>query len=281
MTESKFAITAFGAISEDLTSKKHFPEDEKLSILLSPEKQRQFAEGKPVQPAFDLLDAAKSFGLGRDEALQVLRSTCQDTSAELLRTTVGRDYLLIQTVNALDDLNVVLNTLTSRLRDMWGLHNPELSENEGDNEKFARKVSEGIETRGTVGIPLEEDDIIKIKALDLFKEKAELEKYVEALAVQIAPRMSAACGGSLAARLIAKAGNLERIAFMPSSTVQVLGAEKALFKHLTRGVPCPKHGLIFQHPSLQSAPKNKRGGAARRLAAKISIACRIDYFSLK
>ncbi|MEM0205022.1 MAG: hypothetical protein QXM57_04500, partial [Nitrososphaerota archaeon] len=75
------------------------------------------------------------------------------------------------------------------------------------------------------------------------------------------------------------AGGLEKLAKMPASTIQVLGAEKALFRFLKTGRGAPKHGLIFQHPYVHTSPKWQRGKIARVLAAKISIAARIDYFS--
>lgn len=75
------------------------------------------------------------------------------------------------------------------------------------------------------------------------------------------------------------AGGLERLARLPASTIQVLGAEKALFRFLKTGRGSPKHGVIFQHPLIHTAPKWQRGKIARALATKISIAARIDYFS--
>jgi len=79
--------------------------------------------------------------------------------------------------------------------------------------------------------------------------------------------------------LIAQAGGLSKLASFPSSTVQVIGAEKALFKHLRSGSPPPKHGLIFQHVLISTSPKHARGKIARALAAKIAIAAKADAYS--
>ena len=80
----------------------------------------------------------------------------------------------------------------------------------------------------------------------------------------------------LTAKLITLAGGFKNMAFMPASTIQLLGAEKALFRHLRSKAKCPKHGIILQHQDIQSA-KNK-GKAARQLANHIMIAVRKDYF---
>jgi nucleolar protein 56 len=88
-------------------------------------------------------------------------------------------------------------------------------------------------------------------------------------------------GAGIGARLIAKAGSLKRMAEMPASTVQVLGAEKALFRALKTGGRPPKHGIIFQHPAIHAAPIWQRGKVARLLGAKLVLAARIDYYSGK
>jgi nucleolar protein 56 len=83
---------------------------------------------------------------------------------------------------------------------------------------------------------------------------------------------------TVGARIIAKAGSLARLATLPASTIQVLGAEKALFRALKTGARPPKHGLLFQHPLVHSAPKWQRGKIARAVASKVAIAARIDYY---
>jgi nucleolar protein 56 len=91
-----------------------------------------------------------------------------------------------------------------------------------------------------------------------------------------APNLNRLLGPELAARLVAQAGGLDRLAHLPASTVQVLGAERAFFEHLRGRAPPPRHGLLFLHPALQSAPRAQRGKLARALAAKAAIAARLD-----
>ncbi|MEM0320545.1 MAG: hypothetical protein QXS67_03955, partial [Candidatus Nezhaarchaeales archaeon] len=86
-------------------------------------------------------------------------------------------------------------------------------------------------------------------------------------------------GPVLGARLIALAGGLERLAKLPASTIQLLGAEKALFRALRTGSKPPKHGVIFQYPEIHRSPKWQRGKIARALAGKIAIAARVDFFT--
>ncbi len=95
----------------------------------------------------------------------------------------------------------------------------------------------------------------------------------------IAPNLTNIAGHILGARLLSFAGSLERLASLPSSTVQVIGASNALFKHLKGKAPSPKHGVIFRHPLVNNAPKNFRGKIARALASKISLAARCDCYS--
>jgi nucleolar protein 56 len=96
---------------------------------------------------------------------------------------------------------------------------------------------------------------------------------------EIAPNLSELAGPLLGARLIAISGGIEKLAKMASSRIQVLGAEKALFRALRSGARPPKHGIIFQHPFLHEAKRSQKGKVARALAGKIAIAARMDAFS--
>jgi nucleolar protein 56 len=106
-----------------------------------------------------------------------------------------------------------------------------------------------------------------------------LAERVDRILDEMAPNLKALAGPTISARLISLAGGLEELARLPSSTIQVLGAEKALFRALRTGARPPKHGIIFQHPLLHQAPRWQRGKIARALAGKISIAAKVDVFS--
>jgi nucleolar protein 56 len=94
----------------------------------------------------------------------------------------------------------------------------------------------------------------------------------------VAPNVKELLTAAVGARIISKAGSLARLATLPASTIQILGAEKALFRALKTGARPPKHGLLFQHPLIHSAPKWQRGKIARAVASKVAIAARIDYY---
>jgi nucleolar protein 56 len=107
--------------------------------------------------------------------------------------------------------------------------------------------------------------------------RLELEQAVDAAVPRRAPNLVSLLGPELTARLLAQAGGLERLARLPASTIQVLGAERAFFEHLRGRAPPPRHGLLFLHPALQSAGRVERGRLARALAGKVAIAARLDH----
>jgi len=116
-----------------------------------------------------------------------------------------------------------------------------------------------------------------ISALKKAKEDVEMEILKEMR--NHAPNLSEVAGELIGARLISIAGSLKRLASLPSTSVQILGAERALFKHLQRGTPPPKHGVIYLHPLLKGVKKKRRGKVAKIIARFISIAARADAFS--
>jgi nucleolar protein 56 len=140
----------------------------------------------------------------------------------------------------------------------------------------ARAVAEGAEPE-----TLAEERAVSLcrRAADLGDERERVREFVEAQAPAVAPNLSMLAGPVLAARLLALAGGLEDLAKMPSGTVQVLGAEDALFAHLRGHAPSPKHGVIYTHEYVHGTHPDERGSAARALAGKLSIAARVDHYS--
>jgi nucleolar protein 56 len=124
--------------------------------------------------------------------------------------------------------------------------------------------------------------LLALNALRLKEERESLLKFIEQEMAAIAPNFSKIAGPLLAARLLAEACSLKRLAVLPSSTIQLLGAEKALFRHLrNRQAKPPKYGLIYTNAFVQKTPRKNRGKMARALAGKLSIAIREDYFGKK
>ncbi len=109
-------------------------------------------------------------------------------------------------------------------------------------------------------------------------EQQSLNGFVEMQMKELAPNFSELATPMIAAQLLAKAGSLKRLAEMPGSTIQVLGAEEALFSHLKTHSRPPKHGYIFNHPFVKNLPRHVRGRMARTLAGKLAICARVDVF---
>lgn len=223
------------------------------------------AGGEVFQP--DLRAIALERGLFRDDSEYnaALRTVALDLVKRKLRASAGAEAELLQTIEALDDLNEAINSLEERLYE-WS----RLSD---DRRLRGRLLAESL---------AEEEESIGVFArsvLDLREARESVQKSLETATVQIAPNLSNLAGPLLAARLISRAGGLKRLSEMPASAIQVMGAEKALFKHLRGKAPSPKHGMIYRHPAVGGTARRLRGRAARALAAKLAIAARIDRYS--
>ena len=229
----------------------------------------------------------------------------EEMKAKIKKSYLSRDNLLVFADNASSDLEKQTNILFERLTEWYGIYFPELKLDDRSkycnlvmqidkkNMQESRKIIQSVmgdkapniigQLEHTMGSEMQEKDIETVRMLAqqiLALEEAmeQLEQYKEALAREICPNMSEVGGPRIAAKLIAHMGSLEKLAKLPASTIQVLGAEKALFKHLRRKTKPPKHGIIFQHTLIHSAPKDKRGRLARALASKLAIAAKVDAY---
>jgi len=198
----------------------------------------------------------------------------------------SKEVMVTQTINLLSDLEKIINLLYMRLSNWEQLYAEIPTKNIKNFFEISKKIASGEEVKGVEvsSINLEKEDLEEIKSLAelglrLIEEKERKEKYLQKLVNELYPNLSHILPPKIVALLIEKAGGVEKLALMPSSTIQLLGAEKALFKHLKFGTKAPKHGFIFQHPFVSSKPKKLRGRAARILANKIAIAARADAFS--
>ena len=211
-----------------------------------------------------------------------------EMSKEKLKSSLTKDKLIIQASRSLDDLKKSINLLIEHFKEWYWIHYPELKI---DNEKLVEIVSkygrrENVpDFSKSLGLNIDEKDeeILKefadtLKRLYLLRRK--MERYIEETLNVIAPNFSSLIEKPIAARLLALAGSLEKLAKMSSSTIQLLGAEKALFRHLrNKRMKPPKHGVIFDSYWIRNAPRDKHGKVARILASKLSIAVKIDFYS--
>jgi nucleolar protein 56 len=243
------------------------------------------------------------------EDLEALRQKSIAAAEEAIRVASSRpDLHLVQAIQALDDTDKYLNITSTRASEWYGLHFPELPQMIQDNTTLCKLISEigpresftkeNLSDRGftdkkveailsardrSKGGTISEGDIGRVKSLALLAVQLSslrdgLNGYVESQMKKVAPNVAEIAGATIGARLMAKAGGLDRLAIMPASTIQILGAEKALFRALRTGARPPKHGILFQHQAVHTAPKWQRGKIARTLANKIAIAARVDYY---
>ncbi|AFZ70098.1 rRNA biogenesis protein [Caldisphaera lagunensis DSM 15908] len=220
-----------------------------------------------------------------------------------------RDLLVAQAIRAIDDLDKSVNLYATRLREWYSVHFPELNDLIEDHELYSMLVSElgprsnftvenimnlGLSeskskkieeaAKKSIGADVSDKDLEAMLTLakitnQMYNLRKDLDQYATSVMKEVAPNITELVGPLLGARLISIAGGLERLATMPASTIQVLGAEKALFRALKTGGRPPKHGIIFQYPEIYKSPKWQRGKIARALAAKLAIAAKVDAFS--
>lgn len=222
------------------------------------------------------------------------------------------DNMVIQAIALVDQLDKDLNTFAMRCKEWYGWHFPELAKIVTDNYKFARiatiiknrssltedlipSIEEVVEdediaqhifsaSRASMGTDISEIDLANImlfaqRVISLSEYRRQLYEYLCSKMNTIAPNLTALIGEQVGARLISHAGSLTNLAKYPASTVQILGAEKALFRALKTKSNTPKYGLIFNSSFIGKAGSKNKGRISRYLANKCSIASRIDCFS--
>ncbi len=227
---------------------------------------------------------------------QFLTNVNLEISKRKIKEAVGRDNLIVHVNNAIEEIDKSLNVFIERLRELYGLHFPEMDRMVSNHKRFAEVIErfgsrEKIDdkelrqfSQKSMGMDLNEDDVKTIQRfateiVRLYNLRDELSRYLERVLKTLAPNFTELAGPTLAAKLISKAGSIEKLTKIPSSTIQLLGAEKALFKFLHGEGRSPRFGLIFNHPLIQNSPEKLKGKIARALASKLSIAIKMDYYS--
>ena len=249
------------------------------------------------------------FAESEEKAYAKLREfSLRQSEIRIAEQSARLDLQAMQSVLALDELDKTINILGTRVKEWYFIHFPEILQfyddpieickfvaDVGDRKnvdderlertKFSENKREALydAAQRSRGGTFREGDMERLIMLaEQTKELAEIRKrmadFTEKIMNQIAPNLTNIIGATIGARLIARAGGLENLSRLPASTIQVLGAEKALFRAIKTGARPPKHGIIFQHTLIHEAPKWQRGRIARALAAKIAIAARIDFY---
>ena len=208
-----------------------------------------------------------------------------------IKSSVSEDLLIIQAISNYIELDKVCNLLSRRLREWYSWYLPEFAESLEDNEKFTELIVErskkdlmkelGIED--TMGSDLGKEDVREMillgnEILSLHSLRKKHEDYLQKIMKTYCPNLLALAGVTIGAKLFELGRSLKHLAMLPASTIQLLGAEKALFRHIKTGSKSPKYGVIINHPLIQNAKKQERGKVARSLADKLILCIRLDYF---
>lgn len=213
--------------------------------------------------------------------------------------------MIVQAIALLDDLDKELNTYAMRVKEWYGWHFPEMGRIVNDNLAYARVIlNMGMRTKAatadlaevlpeeietavkaaaevSMGTEITQEDLDNIQALaeqvvSFTEYRSQLSGYLSARMAAIAPNLTALVGDLVGARLIAHAGSLMNLAKSPASTIQILGAEKALFRALKTKHDTPKYGLIYHASLIGQANGRNKGKIARMLATKATLGLRVD-----
>ena len=284
-------------IAKKLVESKEEVEKELIEELTK--KGYEVIKGEKAKEEFvkeNLFQIAKKLNYvkNREEFLNLFSKVNIEIAKMQVKKSVKKDSIILHVNNAIEEIDKTINVFVERLRDWYSLHFPELDKSVKDHKKFAKLVAtygdrknfeefaELAERSMSADFGDKDIEVVKEfseKILEIFSLRQKMAKYLESLLKDVAPNLTAIAGPTLAAKLTAKTGSLEKLAKMPSSTIQLIGSEKALFRFLRGRGKSPKHGLIFIHPYIQQAPKKLRGKIARALASKLSMAAKFDYFS--
>lgn len=235
-----------------IESNELLSEEKKISkgkkVIVNEKRLQTLGEFKPDDPFFKQIKIEyQDHGF----SIKLLQRASKIVIIERITEKLqSEDLQIIQMVNGLDDLIQTSNLLSERISCWNDIPSPE------------KKVQP-----------------IKTSLFTVKKEMTSLEKQIELDMKNVAPNISQIIGPLIGARLISLAGGIEQLAILPASTIQILGAEKALFRFKKEGGKPPKHGVIFQYSYINKAPRNVRGKIARAVATKVSIAAKADAFT--
>ncbi|NIA04061.1 MAG: hypothetical protein GWP09_01795 [Nitrospiraceae bacterium] len=253
--------------------------------------------------------------LRNEQIYNVLKRNTMELTREKIVNSMDYSVSVINAIRSIDAIDKVVNIISKRVRDWYDIYFPELIDlltdsskivsfgtkimnfngaekdnKESMSDEFHKVLSDvysdyGLNYDKSVGKRCSFRDIEVIAVFsnqlrNLTNDRERLEQYIEEILDEHTPNLKVVAGTLIAARLIEKVGSVRNLAVLPSSSIQVLGAEDALFRHLKTGSRPPKYGILYQHPLIQKVKPSLRGKAARMLADKISMAVKVDYFKV-
>ncbi len=297
----KNVLGVFALADDDVVAFEPFPRDAEEIVRAFSQENAQKRVLKRIKgydieelnsrpPDLDtLLDEA---GTTREEYYKLLKEVSFILARNDIRE-LRKDKMIIQAVASQDNLEEALNILSEMIREWYSLHFPELDSAVEDHREFVELIKthgsretfpKAFEGTSSIGANLGPEDIEILERFAsqiarLYEFREELNAYMESAMEETAPNLCAFAGPAVGAKLMSQAKGLENLAKMPASRVQTLGAQKAMFKHIKHGAAPPKHGVIFQHPSIKTAKWWQRGKIARSFSGKAAIAAKADAFS--
>lgn len=232
------------------------------------------------------------------------------TKENVAKAFTEKDVHIIKAVSLIEELDKMTNLISENIREWYSTHFPELNSLVEDNDAYLelvllgnkknfseKNVLEAYKNREKVkkilekaedsmGAELSQETLKQIKGLaekgiEIKKQRNALTVFIEKEMKELLPNFSELAEPLIGARMLSKAGSIKKLALMPSSTIQLLGAEKALFNHIKTGAKPPKYGYLFGHPMLKQVKRSEQGKFARTIAGKLSIAIRTDFFDGK
>ena len=214
--------------------------------------------------------------------LKELRKINLDETSKKIKESFSKDLLIIRAIHNLDELIKVINKLMGSLREWYSYYYPELIRNIQTNEEILDLILSNKKRNDSIGYDFNNEDLDLINNFaksikNLYSIKQEQENYIDRIIKEICPKLSKITETLVIARLIEKAGSLKNLAQLPSSTIQVLGAETSFFKGL-RNKKLPKFGVVFSSSIVVNAKKEDKSKIARKLASKIALVARQDYY---
>lgn len=258
-------------------------------------------------------EARRLVKVGEYGNMQMTLGLAYAYSREKVEYNVKReDGIAIHTVLLLEQMDKDINSYSMRIREIYGWSFPELSCMLRDNGEYIEAVrylisqeysqEESVDLTGaysmcreklleieerkkkSMGVGLSEMDAGNlVRLIEIVDEKMcvrrKLVEYLREKMKNIAPNLAAILGDVLAAKLISQAGGLTNLGKAPASTLQLLGAEKSLFRCLKTRGNTPKYGLLYGASFLSRVRERDKGRMSRYIASKCTIACRMDCFS--
>lgn len=247
--------------------------DEKLNLISNK------GEGQPLPP--DKISSVLAHFRDKKYLKKFYEENLKLTKLAI-KNSVNEDQLIMQAISNITEVDRATNMLIKRLREWHSLYYPELSEKTISNEKFLASLDQK-KPKESMGAELNKEHLYEIGLLareieNLYQLRKNHEEYLQKIMQNYCPNILELAGVTIGAKLIELAKGLKNLALLPASTIQLLGAEKALFRHMKTGSRSPKHGVIIHHPLVQNSNRDQRGKAARVLADKLSLCSRLDFF---